>query len=119
MAFDYNSSAELFIPKRKGVGSRRTPTGYRLFATAAEAIRLAVEEAPPSEHSALGCKSEMSVSIAMRFVDRRHPIESFQINISTATNAIAAIAAAKINSSRRNTVGANMLGGCRTSPSPG
>jgi hypothetical protein len=44
MAFDYNSPAESFMPKRKGVGGRRTPTGYRRFATAAEAIRFAVEE---------------------------------------------------------------------------
>ena len=46
MAFDYNSPAELFIPKRKGVGGRRSPTVYRRFATAAEAIRFAVEEFP-------------------------------------------------------------------------
>jgi hypothetical protein len=46
MAFYYNSPAELFIPKRKGVGGRRSPTGYRRFATAAEAIRFAVEEFP-------------------------------------------------------------------------
>jgi hypothetical protein len=44
MAFDYNSPAELFIPKRKSVGGRRTPTGYHRFTTAAEAIRFAVEE---------------------------------------------------------------------------
>ena len=46
MTFDYNSSAELFIPKRKGAGGRRMSAGYRRFATAAEAIRFAVEEAP-------------------------------------------------------------------------
>jgi len=42
--FDYTASAELFMPKRKpGV---RQPLGYRRFATAAEAIRFAVEEFP-------------------------------------------------------------------------
>ena len=44
MTFDYAASAELFIPKRKsGV---RQPLSYRRFATAAEAIRVAVEEFP-------------------------------------------------------------------------
>jgi len=43
--FDYNSPAELFIPKRGGRGLRQ-PINYRRFATAAEAIRFAVEEFP-------------------------------------------------------------------------
>jgi hypothetical protein len=42
--FDYDAPAELFMAKRKG-GSRQ-PLGYRRFATAAEAIRFAVEEFP-------------------------------------------------------------------------
>jgi hypothetical protein len=44
MKFDYGASAELFMPKRKG--GARPPLGYRRFATAAEAIRFAVEEFP-------------------------------------------------------------------------
>jgi hypothetical protein len=44
MTFDYAASAALFMPK----GKRRTrqPLSYRRFATAAEAIRFAVEEFP-------------------------------------------------------------------------
>jgi hypothetical protein len=42
MTFDYAASAELFMPKRKG-GARPT-LSYRRFATAAEAVRFAVEE---------------------------------------------------------------------------
>jgi hypothetical protein len=41
MKFDYQMPAELFMAKRKG-GPQRL--GYRRFATAAEAIRLAVED---------------------------------------------------------------------------
>jgi|SRR5215467_1223239 hypothetical protein len=41
--FDYQMPAELFMAKRKG-GSKRL--GYRRFATAAEAIRFAVEDFP-------------------------------------------------------------------------
>jgi hypothetical protein len=44
MMFDYDATAELFIPKGKP-GAHRSPS-YRRFATAAEAIRFAVEEFP-------------------------------------------------------------------------
>ncbi|MFZ0607644.1 MAG: hypothetical protein WAM75_08215 [Xanthobacteraceae bacterium] len=44
MAFDYGSPAELFTAKRKGGPRQRL--GYRRFATAAEAIRFAVEDFP-------------------------------------------------------------------------
>ena len=40
--FDYGAPAELFMGKRKG--GPRQPLRYRRFATAAEAIRFAVEE---------------------------------------------------------------------------
>jgi hypothetical protein len=43
-AFDYGAPAELFMAKRKG--GTRQPLGYRRFATAAEAIRFAIEESP-------------------------------------------------------------------------
>ena len=42
--FDYEKPAELFMTKRKGSAKQRL--GYRRFATAAEAIRFAVEELP-------------------------------------------------------------------------
>jgi hypothetical protein len=42
--FDYRSPAELFMAKRKGGARQRL--GYRRFATAAEAIRFAVEDFP-------------------------------------------------------------------------
>jgi hypothetical protein len=45
MEFDYNSPAELFIPKRASRG-RHQRINYRRFPTAAEAIRFAVEECP-------------------------------------------------------------------------
>ena len=42
--FDYSLPAELFMGKRKS--SSRQQLGYRRFATAAEAIRFAVEDFP-------------------------------------------------------------------------
>ena len=44
MTFDYCSPAELFTAKRRG--GQRQRLGYRRFATAAEAIRFAVEDFP-------------------------------------------------------------------------
>jgi hypothetical protein len=44
MTFDYAASAELFMPKCQG--GARPPLSYRRFATAAEAIRFAVEVFP-------------------------------------------------------------------------
>jgi hypothetical protein len=45
-SFDYGAEAELF----PGVArpSRRQPVGYRRFASAAEALRFAIEELPPA-----------------------------------------------------------------------
>jgi Arc/MetJ-type ribon-helix-helix transcriptional regulator len=45
MTFDYSASAELFMPKKGKTGLRR-PLSYRRFASAAEAIRFAVEDFP-------------------------------------------------------------------------
>jgi len=44
MTFNYSLPAELFMSKRKGRPPQRV--GYRRFATAAEAIRFAVEDFP-------------------------------------------------------------------------
>ena len=50
MTFDYGLPAELFMLKRKvglkGKAGARQRLGYRRFATAAEAIRFAVEDFP-------------------------------------------------------------------------
>ena len=45
MKFNYSAPAELFVAKQKG--GPRTRIKYRRFATAAEAIRFAVEGLPP------------------------------------------------------------------------
>ena len=45
ITFDYTESAELFMPKKGKAGLRR-PLSYRRFASAAEAIRFAVEDFP-------------------------------------------------------------------------
>jgi hypothetical protein len=45
MKFNYSAPAELFVAKQKG--RPRTRIKYRRFATAAEAIRFAVEGLPP------------------------------------------------------------------------
>lgn len=44
MTFDFGLPAELFMAKRRGGPRQRL--GYRRFATAAEAIRFAVEDFP-------------------------------------------------------------------------
>jgi Arc/MetJ-type ribon-helix-helix transcriptional regulator len=43
--FDYSASAELFVPKKGKAGVRQS-LSYRRFASAAEAIRFAVEDFP-------------------------------------------------------------------------
>jgi hypothetical protein len=44
-AFDYNARAEVFT--QRGRMAKRSPVTYKRFATAAEAIRYAIEEMPP------------------------------------------------------------------------
>ncbi len=43
--FDYGTSAELFSARRSN--GRRQPLDYRRFASAAEALRFAIEDLPP------------------------------------------------------------------------
>jgi hypothetical protein len=61
--FDYNAPAELFLAKPMN-GSR---TKYRLFATAAEALRFAVEALRIPKPSAHCLRSGMSVSAVAKF----------------------------------------------------
>jgi hypothetical protein len=68
MAFDYNSPAELFIPKRKGFSGQRSG---QIIAGSPPQRRLSASQSrnfPPSEHSVLGCRSETSALGAMKFV---------------------------------------------------
>jgi hypothetical protein len=43
--FDYSTEAELFSAGSRN--GRRQPLGYRRFASAADAVRFAIEELPP------------------------------------------------------------------------
>jgi hypothetical protein len=43
--FDYSTEAELFSAGNRN--GRRQPLGYRRFASAADAVRFAIEELPP------------------------------------------------------------------------
>jgi len=63
--FDYGIPAELFMGKRKG--GPRQPLRYRRFATAAEAIRFAVEELPACARWAPECRSVTNASMATTF----------------------------------------------------
>ena len=62
MKFDYEAPAELFMAKRKG-STRQQRLGYRRFATAAEAIRFAVEDFPAMRTLGAWLQSAMSGSI--------------------------------------------------------
>ena len=62
--FDYTASAELFI-RTKGKRGVRQPLSYRRFATAAEAIRFAVEDFPAIRTLVHGCGWEMCASTVM------------------------------------------------------
>src|SRR5262244_182552 len=62
VTFDYGIPAELFMGKRKG--GARQPLRYRRFATAAEAIRFAVEELPAVRALVPGCRSVTNASMA-------------------------------------------------------
>jgi hypothetical protein len=75
MAFDYNAPAELFIPKHKGLSGQRSGTDYRRFATAAEAIRFAVEEFPAIRKLGAWMRVGDDSSIATRLYESSdHPL---------------------------------------------
>jgi hypothetical protein len=61
--FDYNAPAELFLAK-PAKGSR---IKYRRFATAAEALRYAVEDLRTPKASARTWRSGMSASVAAKY----------------------------------------------------
>src|SRR5262249_23692375 len=65
VTFDYGIPAELFMGKRKG--RARPPLRYRRFATAAEAIRFAIEELPAVRALVPGCRSVTNASMATTF----------------------------------------------------
>jgi len=75
--FDYGIPAELFMGKRKA--GAQQPLRYRRFATAAEAIRFAIEELPAVR--ALGAWMQVTLR------QRRHstPLRERRLPIATAS----------------------------------
>jgi hypothetical protein len=73
IAFDYNSPAELYLSRRRG-----RHTDYRRFATAAEAIRYAVEDLrTPKAFGAwleVGDQRFNSVEIQRLYEDGKYPL---------------------------------------------
>jgi Arc/MetJ-type ribon-helix-helix transcriptional regulator len=77
MDFEYTAAAELFIAKRSG--GPRGPLGYRRFASAAEAIRFAVEELPSARilgaFMQIGDERFDAESIRSLYEHRDYPLE--------------------------------------------
>ena len=65
MKFDYDASAELFMQRQKD--RKRQPLVYRRFASAAEAIRFAIEEFPAVWTLKAWCWSATNASTATTF----------------------------------------------------
>ena len=83
VTFDYGIPAELFMGKRKG--GARQPLRYRRFATAAEAIRFAVEELPAVR--ALGAWMQVGDQrfdgddISMPLPEQRFPVATTSVGL--------------------------------------
>jgi hypothetical protein len=78
MSFDYNAPSELFLAKR----TKSSRENYRRFATAAEAIRYAVEDLRTPRALAFGWRLGMSASTVTKFNDYTKPVTIRCANLS-------------------------------------